>query len=212
MVVACAQKVLAVHGFEPVKKERVDAAFIRRQSGGHQVVWLSLTGAVPDLRVRIYLEHWDYEVQRVYDQVFANEGHVPTLSFALSGLVDCQSDEWPIGTMVDVRDMLRVLEGDALPALDLAAQSGGLLRLLSEPGRFPLRLAEPRAGQPGNVAELAWMITSKQSLKPLIVLWLANSPAFGTRLATLRAEFTGRTFESNADIDRLLAHLDRLGR
>jgi hypothetical protein len=212
MVVTFVQKVLAPHGFQPIKKERVDAAFIRPLGDGHQLVWLSLAGAAPDLHIRVYAEHWNDEVQRIYNAVFENEWHVPTLGFALSGFVDCQSDELPIGTMAEVREMLRMLEADALPVLNLAAEAGGLLRLLTEPERFPLHLAQPRPGQPSNVVELAWMIVTKQSLKPLIVLWLAHSPAFDDRLTSLRAAFASRTFESNADIDRLLAHLKTLAR
>jgi hypothetical protein len=48
--------------------------------------------------------------------------------------------------------------------------------------------------------------------KPLIVSWLAKNPAFEARVTTLREFVKGRADVSEADVDRLVARLRKLGR
>jgi len=212
LVAGKVREVLEPHGFQPIRKEEADAAFIRPLSTGHQMVWLGLYGALPDLKLWVFCGHWDGEVQRIFNDVVPKRWQQATVEFALSKFVDSQVVALRIGSVEEINQMQALLANNALAVLNLLAQPGGLLRFIQEPALFPLIVKPDRPWLATTLAELAVCESGVHRLKQLIVLWLAHAPEFERVTEEVRAYLKELVDHPEPDLDRLLAHLKTVPR
>jgi hypothetical protein len=105
-----------------------------------------------------------------------------------------------------VRELPGLVERLAMPVLNFAREPGGLDEIMNVPSRFPFTYPlHPLT--PQNLADSFVSFGRQSCLKTLIVSWLAQSPHFENRVATLREFVKTRVDVSENDLDRLVAYL-----
>ncbi len=203
---------LAKHGFLPRRiSDDWDAQFVRPTSDGFQSVQMRIIGELPLLRCVVRCGHRCEEAEAIFAQVFGPDSRTSeTFWFNPSAFVGSAGGGLPAENSAEIRTALDVVESHGLPPLDLASQPGGLNGLMNEPQRFPLTTPGRHPLAPKNLADEYVSYGENLCLKPLIVAWLARSPAFEQRVDDLRKFVQSRVDVSEKDLDRLVEHLRAL--
>jgi hypothetical protein len=93
-----------------------------------------------------------------------------------------------------------------MPVFDLARDLSGIDAVMNDPSRFPFA-HPPHPLAPQNLTDHIVSFGRQSCLKTLIVSRLVRSPDFERRVDALRAFVKTRADVSEADLDRLVAHL-----
>lgn len=203
---------LAPHGFVPrMMGTGWDAVFVRPTRDGFQCVQMRVMGSSPDFKCILRCGHRSDEVEALFEQIFGPETQIrETFWFNASAFVGAVSDWLPMENSGEIRALLDMFDHYALPVLELAQQPGGLDQVMNEPKRFPFDFPDLHPLAPQNLADEYLSFGRNRCLKPLIVAWLANNPAFEARVADLRRFVQGRADVSESDVDRVVHHLRAL--
>ncbi len=200
---------LAPHGFVPRRiGEDWDAQFFRPTRDGYQSVQMRVIGEEPYLRCVVSCGHRSDEVESIFEQIFGQEIRRPeTFWFNPSIHIGFRNGGIPIENASDLRRVLDVLARHGLPPLDLAREPGGLNQLMNEPARFPFSYPNLHPQAPRNLADEYVSNGRNTCLKPLIVAWLAKSPAFESRVEDLRRFVEQRVDVSVGEVERVVGWL-----
>jgi hypothetical protein len=145
-------------------------------------------------------------VETIFTEVFGEGTAKPeTFFFSPASFLRDRPNSLPLASERLMSELPALVERLAMPVLDLARDLRGLDVVMNDPSRFPLTSPHPLG--PQNLADLIVGFGRQSCLKTLIVSWLVKSPIFETRVAALRAFVKTRVDVSEADLDRLLAHL-----
>jgi hypothetical protein len=203
---------LAPHGFVPrMMGSGWDAVFVRPTPDGYQCVQMRVVGSGPDYKCMLRCGHRSDEVEALFEQIFGTEIRIPeTFWFHPTAFAGARSGSLPIENSGEIRALLDLFARHALPVLELARLPGGLDRVMNEPQRFPFDYPGLHPQAPQNLANEYISYGRNLCLKPLILAWLARSPAFEARVADLRRFVQGRADVSESDIARVVDHLRAL--
>jgi hypothetical protein len=93
-----------------------------------------------------------------------------------------------------------------MPVLDHARDAVGLNEVMNQPWRFPFTYPlHPQT--PSTLADHVAAFSGRQNLKGLIAAWQVRSPEFDERVKALRELAKKRSVGSEAELDRMVAHL-----
>lgn len=146
-------------------------------------------------------------VESIFAQVFGHGvGRPETVFFSPAIFERDRADAFPITSTQQINAVPALVERLGMPVLDLARDLAGLDAVMNDPSRFLFHYTlHPLT--PKNLADHIVSFGRQSCLKTLIVSWLNKSPHFENRVAALRAFVKTRVDVSEADLDRLVAHL-----
>jgi hypothetical protein len=146
-------------------------------------------------------------VEKIFTQVFGEDIRRPeTFFFSPAIFLRDRASDFPVTNERLISELPGLVEQLAMPVLDLARDLSGLDSVMNDPSRFPFAYTlHPLS--PQNLADHMVNFGRQSCLKTLIVSWLAKSPNFERRVDALRVFVRTRADVSEADLDRLVAHL-----